>query len=164
MFFRPNFCSNCGERVERARWGVFTSRRFCQVCESEYKGQDLIPRAIVAGGLIFGIFGLGAYLKSGPAGEGLAFRERVSPVETVSAKTTHSPELASPAQSKPQQLADVTQRQAEPPVKVVAEEQYFCGAETKKGTPCSRRVKGNVRCYQHTGMPAMATAAKLRIK
>jgi hypothetical protein len=40
---------------------------------------------------------------------------------------------------------------------------YYCGAETKKGTPCSRRVKGNVRCYQHVGMPAMAAADKLRI-
>ena len=43
------------------------------------------------------------------------------------------------------------------------EAKYYCGAETKKGTPCSRKVKGNVRCYQHEGMPAMLPASKLRI-
>jgi hypothetical protein len=44
-----------------------------------------------------------------------------------------------------------------------SEEVYFCGAETKKGTPCSRRVKGNTRCYQHKGMPAMLPPDKLKI-
>lgn len=167
MLFRPNFCSNCGERVERAHWGVFTSRRFCQVCESQYKGEDLIPRAVVAGGLIVGILGVGAYLKSEPAGSRFAVRQSLGPVERVSAKTKDevvAANRAGPAEMKPQNLAAVPQKQAEPPVKVISEEQYFCGAETKKGTPCSRRVKGNVRCFQHTGMPAMATAAKLRIK
>ena len=46
---------------------------------------------------------------------------------------------------------------------VITEQGYYCGAETKKGTPCSRRVKGNVRCFQHQGMQAMAAAEKLRI-
>src|SRR5262245_50260351 len=65
MFFRPTFCANCGEKIARTDWGLFTSRRFCQVCESEYKGHDLIPRAIVIGGIVLGIFGFGSYLRSG---------------------------------------------------------------------------------------------------
>jgi hypothetical protein len=33
---------------------------------------------------------------------------------------------------------------------------YYCGAATKKGTPCSRRVKRpGERCWQHQGMPSM---------
>ena len=32
---------------------------------------------------------------------------------------------------------------------------YFCGAETKKGTPCTRRVKGGGRCWQHAGRLAI---------
>src|SRR3954466_4710917 len=67
MLFRPSFCANCGERVERKEWGIFTSRRFCPVCESELKAHDLIPRAVVALGVLVGIFGLGSYLKSGNA-------------------------------------------------------------------------------------------------
>jgi hypothetical protein len=41
---------------------------------------------------------------------------------------------------------------------------YACGARTKKGTPCSRRVHGPVRCWQHKGKPAMLPAEKLKIK
>ena len=41
---------------------------------------------------------------------------------------------------------------------------YTCGARTKKGKPCSRRVNGPVRCWQHKGMPAMLPTEKLLIK
>jgi hypothetical protein len=44
------------------------------------------------------------------------------------------------------------------------EEVYICGARTKKGTPCSRRVHGPVRCWQHKGMPAMLPQEKLLVK
>lgn len=39
------------------------------------------------------------------------------------------------------------ERMSEPPAL------YFCGAITKKGTPCSRRVKSPGRCWQHIGQP-----------
>jgi len=39
---------------------------------------------------------------------------------------------------------------------------YICGARTKKGTPCRRRVHAaGERCYQHKGMPAMVSLEKL---
>ena len=38
---------------------------------------------------------------------------------------------------------------------------YFCGAMTKKGTPCSRKVKGGGRCWQHKGQEAMLRAGKI---
>jgi len=42
---------------------------------------------------------------------------------------------------------------------------YMCGARTKKGTPCRRRVHAaGERCYQHKGMPAMVPLEKLTIK
>jgi hypothetical protein len=37
----------------------------------------------------------------------------------------------------------------------------ICGARTKKGTPCSRRVRGTGRCWQHKGLPAMLPPEKL---
>jgi hypothetical protein len=46
----------------------------------------------------------------------------------------------------------------------IEEEIYICGARTKKGTPCSRRVHGAVRCWQHKGLPAMLPLEKLRIR
>jgi hypothetical protein len=38
---------------------------------------------------------------------------------------------------------------------------YVCGARTKKGTPCQRRVRGPGRCWQHRGMPAILPPSKL---
>jgi hypothetical protein len=42
---------------------------------------------------------------------------------------------------------------------------YICGARTRKGTPCRRRVHAaGDRCYQHKGLPAMVPLEKLIIK
>lgn len=40
----------------------------------------------------------------------------------------------------------------------------ICGARTKRGTPCSRRVRGTGRCWQHRGRAAMLPAAKLLVR
>jgi hypothetical protein len=45
-----------------------------------------------------------------------------------------------------------------------AEVVSICGARTKKGTPCSRRVRGTGRCWQHRGKPAMLPASKLIVR
>jgi hypothetical protein len=47
---------------------------------------------------------------------------------------------------------------------VIEEAVYICGARTKKGTPCSRRVHQPVRCWQHKGLPAMLPVEKLKVK
>jgi hypothetical protein len=47
---------------------------------------------------------------------------------------------------------------------IIEDEVYICGARTKKGTPCSRRVHGPVRCWQHKGSPAMLPIDKLRVQ
>jgi len=47
---------------------------------------------------------------------------------------------------------------------MVEEKTYICGARTKKGTPCSRRVRGPVRCWQHKGAQAMLPLEKLVVK
>ena len=177
MVFRPNFCANCGEKIERAEWGVWTSRRFCYVCESEFKGHDLIPRFVVGVGIAIGIFGFGSYLKSGPtapdpigrprsiASKGVQ-EKKPSNVEIARDQRTIGQPRAEPVAIKGQEKDPIEQQNAPsvPVAKpVVAEKGYFCGAETKKGTPCSRRVKGKVRCFQHQGMQAMLAAEKLRI-
>ncbi len=171
MLFKPNFCANCGEKIERIDWGIFTSRRFCQVCESEFKGQDLIPRAIVVVGLLISVFGFGSYLKSGSvATNSLAVRQ---PAKLVEQRPVESPPDSPPITTEkvsPQTVMNLPQtlstqpasNQASKPM-VADEPLYYCGAETKKGTPCTRRVKGNTRCFQHKGMPAMLPAEKLRI-
>jgi len=169
MLFRPKYCANWGEKIERTEWGPLTSRRFCAVCESEFKGQDLIPRAIVVVGFLAGVIGVGAYMRSGSEPQpATAFRQPVkaavqpekSPAAVTNAASIPpaSEQPAAPATKLPPQAMSLA---AVP--KVEAEDVYICGAETKKGTPCSRRVKGNTRCYQHKGMPAMLPADKLKV-
>ena len=172
MLFRPNFCANCGEKVERADWGVLTSRRFCPVCESEFKGQDLIPRAVVAGGILIGIFGIGGFLKSGPSNNVALVAKptarQTNQATAANSSASQSANMETPPGADPQSSmvartlvsAPGDQRPAPKPVEEIG---YHCGAETKKGTPCSRRVKGNARCYQHKGMPAILSPDKLRI-
>ena len=174
MFYRPNFCANCGEKVERAEWGLLTSRRFCPVCESEFKGQDLIPRAVVAVALLVGIFGTGAYMRSGPSTPApVAFRQPVKATgpgsqPTVGPRAGSAPTATNPPDvgrsgAQPQESIRPAQAAPSVPRYEAADDTYICGAETKKGTPCSRRVKGNIRCYQHKGMPAMLPADKLKV-
>jgi hypothetical protein len=50
------------------------------------------------------------------------------------------------------------------PAAAANEPAYICGARTKKGTPCSRRVRFPGRCYQHKGMPAMLPEDQLLVK
>jgi len=80
--------------------------------------------------------------------------EKVAPdsnLDTTPAEPKQSqPVSNSPASSVP---AAVDQKVSDK----MTEPVYYCGAATKKGTPCSRRVKRpGERCWQHTGMPSMA--------
>lgn len=181
MFFRPSYCANCGEKIERASWGILTSRRFCQVCESEYKGQDIIPRVIVGLGVVMGLLGLGGYLKSS---QGVADirTSSVQPRRLVEHQNDAKEPVVSDRQNSnagatsTEEIADINRKSLETPstankeargpiVRTVSSEPaYVCGAETKKGTPCSRRVKGNNRCFQHAGMPSMPALDESKIK
>ena len=143
-------------------------------CESEFKGHDLIPRAVVAAGVLFGILGLGSYLKSGNAEPRIA-RLAQAPIERPAAAPQSGQLPANviaptPAVPPPSQIADpappvqkLTAAPVAPPKTQLQDVVYMCGAQTKKGTPCSRRVHGPVRCYQHLGMPPMVAQEKLKI-
>ncbi len=180
MLFRPNFCAHCGEKIDRSDWGVFTSRRFCQVCESVFKGQELIPRIVVGFGIVIGLFGIGGYLKSGSSATETQFArqprklaEQAIPVaqaapKDIPATAVGSANTAAAAvpetQNPPAPRKAEIQTQPQPRQQIeTSREVYLCGAETKKGTPCKHRVKGNIRCFQHAGMPAMLPSDKLRM-
>src|SRR4051794_15009547 len=68
VLYRPKFCCQCGETIERVEWKPWTSRRFCAVCESDQKQYDLLPRGILAVGLIAGLFGISGFMAR-PASE-----------------------------------------------------------------------------------------------
>ncbi|MEJ7624473.1 MAG: hypothetical protein WKF34_10825 [Pyrinomonadaceae bacterium] len=170
MLFRPSFCANCGEKIERAEWKLTTSRRFCDVCESVNKGYDLIPRVAVIAGVVMMLLGVGSFLTSGrhpdeprrlplQAAKSLVQNETLPKVREQS-ETMTFPVNDSPVPADRRPTAPPPVRKATPVFEGAIEPSYFCGAETKKGTPCSRRVKGPTRCYQHAGMPAMTVGKR----
>jgi hypothetical protein len=139
--YRPNFCCECGNKIVRLRWFVWTSRRFCDQCYRAFAKSQWLRPSITIVALFFATFLLGRGCRSAPAP--LIIERPIS-----STTTSIAPALTGP--NGPQTAP-------------VIEQLYTCGARTKKGTPCSRRVHGPVRCWQHKGAPAMLSQEKLRI-
>lgn len=174
MLFRPTFCSNCGEKIERSEWHIWTSRRFCEICVTDMPIQEYAPKIVVAFGILATVLGLISYLRPASNDFGMPLtRQRKVENSNLTERSSVKSDLPAinentsqtntvQALQAPRSLAAITPPNNETKVKTEAVEQYFCGAITKKGTPCSRRVKGNVRCYQHHGMPSMVSAEKLR--
>jgi hypothetical protein len=79
------------------------------------------------------------------------------PAAPVALAATNPPPNPEPASYGPDGSA--TERPTE-----ATETTYLCGARTKKGTPCSRRVRFPGRCYQHKGLPAMLPQEQLIVK
>jgi hypothetical protein len=169
MFYRPNFCCSCGERIDRIDWKLWTSRRFCDLCATQHTVGEFVPKAIVGVGILIGIFGFGGYLQSRPvpplpvAKKALFEQQAKSPAPTEpikqatnGAETQSQPGPPLPAAANSISNSAITTRRPNGMANTATEAVYYCGAATKKGTPCSRRVKSpNTRCWQHSGMPAM---------
>lgn len=173
MLYKPNFCCNCGEKIERREWNLLTSRRFCEVCSVENRKHELLPRAITVAGVLAIAFGIGSIFGgSGSANQQIhGFRESV-PVdpERNSKKSQVSGDNSSDAaQNGLEKIIPQAQASTEPPPaekvrsgdeqfavrkESTHERFYFCGALTKKGAPCSRKVKKQgAHCWQHEGAP-----------
>src|SRR5437868_15201945 len=109
------------------------------VCESEFKGVDMIPRALIGGGLIIGILGFGSYLQSGKTADPLVARLGQRQVETKAstapaARSTVDTEIKDPARAVPTPTVEplrptqmVSNHGAQP---AATEEIYYCGART----------------------------------
>lgn len=177
MPYRPKFCCQCGDKIERPDRKFWDSRRFCELCETDYRIYDLMPY-ITGIGLLLIVLTISFYFQKnekplnvmpnqlasiGSSGaKNIAANQSVAPALNVvqtSAQTNvkvtpvESPSVLKTSETKNKPANDSTGESSE---KV-----YFCGAATKKGTPCSRRVRGGGRCWQHAGQPAMLTQDKL---
>lgn len=184
MPYKPKFCCQCGEKVERTGWTILTSRRFCELCETDYKLDDWILKIVFALGIVFGIYGFGISLQKAEKPLNIAPNyltnnllndNKIQVNSQIAANTDLQPvnqsrETNSVSQTnvKPNPIAPkqnlsvkLPEKPSENPQNASVEKVYFCGAQTKKGTPCSRRMKGGGRCWQHTGQPAMLPQDKL---
>jgi hypothetical protein len=180
--YKPNFCAECGERVLRERWRAWTSRRFCSACEKRFRRGWLAPVvaccALVCAGFAFGrlmrpapppltiergalplpalLLAKGNGSRSGGASSGGA----VEGAADNSAGGTVNNSVAGGNDAARRDLGAGALEAPTDPDEIVS----VCGARTKKGTPCQRRVRGTGRCWQHRGMRAMLPPEKLIVR
>jgi hypothetical protein len=145
----------------RARWRVWTSRRFCAACGRRQRRGRLSTAVVLACALFGPGFLLGRLLRPPPPPLVL---ERggaeLAPLPAEASPRDASAGAGVPEGSKPQPTYGPDGTAGERPTDP-AEVVYICGARTKKGTPCQRRVRGPGRCWQHRGMQAILPPSKL---
>ncbi len=185
MLYKPKYCCNCGERIERTNWKMFGSRKFCELCETEYKFEEILPKVAALLLIGFGVWGFSRLflkseetvsvkgnfkteevqknakrsLKTDNVESESSDKQDISVSESVQTLTENAgtqPNIVSERNAASTKSANVPQKNSGEPV-------YFCGAETKKGTPCSRHVKGGGRCWQHKDKEAMLPAKDLLV-
>ena len=169
MRYQPNFCNNCGEKIERPTSSVTDSTRFCDICKHDFVPLRAAPFAFAALMAVFGVFGLGFYFRGGEKSLNVApQRSAANPPVAVRSAANSAPAGNSNANAAPiartVNAPPATSKVKPPPLTApvpVEEAVYFCGAATKKGTPCSRRVRGGGRCWQHRGQTVQAPDEKL---
>ncbi len=185
MSYKPKFCCECSEKIEQVDWKPWTSRRFCQLCATEHGIGEKLQMGLIAAAVLFGLVGLGSFWqktgKSSNTASNLisvsspnknkteanqavtsqvAENSSVQPLAHI--QTTNSAiETQTKTQVSTTQNLKTRQTQLRQNPSAQDETVYFCGAQTKKGTACSRRMKGGGRCWQHSGQPAMLPPEKL---
>lgn len=180
MFYTPKYCCQCGEKIDRIKWKLLITRRFCELCETDFTVYEWTIRALFGIGLILVLSGIGGFFLKPEKQLSLTANQFVGNVSSNKSEATNLKNTAAVSANNSNQMlaqANVQNPQNQFPVaplksnlksaqidsssKESSEAVYFCGAQTKKGTLCSRRVKGGGRCWQHVGQPAMLPQAKL---
>lgn len=148
-----NFCVECGERLALQGWRARLRSRFCHTCARRLGNSGFARSLAVIAVIVFSAFGLGRWLRPAPPPL-IIQRTANSPLSdlpvNLNGAARAEKENASQQSLNPGSVDDVV---------------YLCGARTKKGTPCRRRVHfAGERCYQHKGMPAIVPPEKLVVK
>ncbi len=181
MFYKPKYCCNCGEEIEIADRSILSSGRFCDICKDDFKPQEWLPRITVLGGIVLALFGVGSFLQPSEKPLTIAAKQlsEAAPnpkneLKDSKIQMSGNPNIQNPVSSN----SRVASEKLSPTAKTLSEQKgreiietkvsdqeptYFCGAATKKGSPCSRRVKNNERCWQHAGQTAILPPEKLLI-
>lgn len=152
---RPNFCVECGERLTRKGWRAWFGGRFCGRCAGRLGNYPLARWLTMVVVIACSAFALGRYLR--PAAPPLIIQRAAnSPLSDLPVNPDSVTNVAGSGSAS---------RQGASNAGTVDDPVYLCGARTKKGTPCRRRVHfAGERCYQHKGMPAMVPLEKLIVK
>jgi type IV secretory pathway VirB10-like protein len=188
MFYKAKYCAECASELQDYDESFLSRSRFCEICKSNFKSIEFFARFGGVGiAALATIFGVGSILKKPPEKPLNVAKTEIASVASAPKPTQKvenvKPEIAiQPKKVEANQQVALSSKQPETqPAKqsfnkqmqqnmqevsqsLAAEAVYICGAKTKKGTPCSRKVKGNARCWQHLGQEAVMPAKDLRIQ
>jgi hypothetical protein len=188
MLYKAKYCGECASELQDYGESLFLRSKFCEICKQDFKFLEYISKF---GGVVIAMigmaFGIGTVLRKppektlnaakteiasiAPAPKPLQKIETNQPINNVQPKKVEVNQPVALLSKQPEtqsakQSFDNTTRQNTQEISQVSvpETVYMCGAKTKKSTPCSRKVKGSVRCWQHLGHDAMLPAKDLRIQ
>lgn len=153
----PRFCVQCGRSATRRQWRVWRGQ-FCSGCAVKYGKRRLGKIAIAVAAILLAGFAVGRYLRPPPPPL-IIERRADSPLSDLPI-TLIARQKAVNSRTGESDSADSARVAA-----ITDDSVYICGARTKKGTPCRRRVhNAGDRCYQHKGMPAMVPLERLKVE
>jgi hypothetical protein len=138
MSYKPKFCCECGEKIERIDTNPIIVRHLCELCQTEHGFHEKIPFFVGLVGIFIGISGLGFYLTAPTA-------KNVPPAQFISRNTppANKTEKASPNSSNANVRSEkvenkqsvqtaptkeLTTRKEETTSNSRQEISYFCGA------------------------------------
>ena len=150
---RSNFCANCGVSLSRKSWRAWLAGARCGDCASRLGARPTKPLILIAV-IAIAAFAFGKYLRPGPPPL-IIHRTANSPLSDLPVNPdAHLNGIARDANSNNTQASLSSDELV-----------YICGARTKKGMPCRRRVHAaGERCYQHKGMSSLVPLSELVIR
>jgi hypothetical protein len=175
VLYKPSFCCECGEKIEKENLKWWDSPRFCSDCSKHF---DKLPNRILkyfVGAMV--CTGIGFFIansmpqrkppvtiqnQTAVTQQQNANRQTAQANQPAKPQTPAQPVNQPTPQKTPQTLVSSLPQTA-PEFAETAETAYYCGAKTQKGAPCTRRVRGGGRCWQHVGKPPMVAQEKLKI-
>jgi hypothetical protein len=146
--FPAKFCSQCGEKIDRNRLRAFAFTAFCRRCKRPARYTRF---ALVA---IFISLAVGGFFVGRATTPRQPFNLIGEPIDLQTARNSQASEPSQgPATNHEASLGKPTTGSED-------EALTMCGAPTKAGRPCRRKVRGGGYCYQHKDKykaPANAT-------
>ena len=133
MMQPAKFCSECGEGLKAARARLIRGRATCDRCAPRFRARRFL-KVISLALLIIVAFAIGRY--GTPPRTVYLIGTPIEPIATAEPGATSAANASSTShETRTTNAAD----------DLVA----ICGAPTKSGRPCQRKVKGGGYCYQH---------------
>jgi hypothetical protein len=129
------FCSVCGEKLKPKPVVYSPFGSYCRRCAPEFDRARLIVFGIPIVFLVIG-FAIGHYSKA---------RDRFQFIGTPIESSMNASAMLPMVDARPSSPT-VPARSVQPASPMI---DGICGATTKSGRPCQRKVKGGGRCWQH---------------